>query len=227
MVNARADHVGSLLRPPELLRARAAHAAGQLDHASFKRIEDRAIREVIELQEGAGCEVVTDGEFRRESFQSELTASVDGVEGVNIDAWLWGDWHSDGVGDKRIARPEALAVTAAAPATVSGQRGVRVSARPHRSRSEGHVASRPASGDPWLADAGPRGVRTASTRSSTMSIPWRRGTPGWTSGCDRLSDVAGAARPTSRLVARAMGGRAFRASVGSCRRGAKCLAGLM
>jgi len=54
---------------------------------------------------------VTDGEFRRESFQSELTASVEGVEGVSIDAWLWGDWHSDVVGDKRVARPEALAVT--------------------------------------------------------------------------------------------------------------------
>jgi 5-methyltetrahydropteroyltriglutamate--homocysteine methyltransferase len=111
VVNARADHVGSLLRPPELFRARAAHAAGELDHAAFKRIEDQAIREVIELQEAAGCEVVTDGEFRRESFQSELTASVDGVEGVGIDAWLWGDWHSDVVGDKRVARPEALAVT--------------------------------------------------------------------------------------------------------------------
>jgi 5-methyltetrahydropteroyltriglutamate--homocysteine methyltransferase len=111
VVNARADHVGSLLRPPELLRARAAHAAGELDHASFKRIEDQAIREVIELQEGAGCQVVTDGEFRRESFQSELTASVDGVEGVSIDAWLWGDWHSEVVGDKRVARPEKLAVT--------------------------------------------------------------------------------------------------------------------
>jgi hypothetical protein len=60
----------------ELLRAREARAAGGLDHASLKRIEDEAIRAVIELQEAAGCEVVTDGEFRRESFQSELTASV-------------------------------------------------------------------------------------------------------------------------------------------------------
>ena len=111
MVNARADHVGSLLPPPELLRARVAHAAGHLDHASFKRIEDQAIREVIELQEGAGCQVVTDGEFRRESFQSELTASVEGFDGVSIDAWLWGDWHSEVVGDKRVSRPEKLAVT--------------------------------------------------------------------------------------------------------------------
>jgi len=111
VVNARADHVGSLLPPPELLRARVAHAAGHLDHASFKRIEDQAIREVIELQEGAGCQVVTDGEFRRESFQSELTASVEGFDGVSIDAWLWGDWHSEVVGDKRVSRPEKLAVT--------------------------------------------------------------------------------------------------------------------
>jgi methionine synthase II (cobalamin-independent) len=108
VVDARADHVGSLLRPPELLRARVAHAAGELDHAAFKRIEDRAIREVIALQEGAGCQVVTDGEFRRESFQSELTASVDGVDGVSIDAWLWGDWHSEVVGDKCVGPRSSL-----------------------------------------------------------------------------------------------------------------------
>jgi methionine synthase II (cobalamin-independent) len=52
-----------------------------------------------------------DGEFRRESFQSELTASVDGVAGVNIDAWLRGDWQSGVAGDKRVARPVPLAVT--------------------------------------------------------------------------------------------------------------------
>ena len=53
------------------------------------------MREVVALQEQAGIEVVTDGELRRESFQSELTAAVDGVEGAGIDAWLWGDWHSE------------------------------------------------------------------------------------------------------------------------------------
>ncbi len=112
MIDARADHVGSLLRPPELLAARRAHAAGELAPADLKAIEDRSIREVIALQEQAGCPVVTDGELRRESFQSELTASVDGFDGVDVDAWLWGDWHSDVHGAKSLARPAQLAVVA-------------------------------------------------------------------------------------------------------------------
>jgi 5-methyltetrahydropteroyltriglutamate--homocysteine methyltransferase len=110
-VTVHTDHVGSLLRPRELLAARDARAAGTLDPAGFKRIEDAAVREVIALQESAGCEVVTDGELRRESFQSELTAAVDGVEGAGIDAWLWGDWHSEIAGDRSLARPPSLAVT--------------------------------------------------------------------------------------------------------------------
>jgi 5-methyltetrahydropteroyltriglutamate--homocysteine methyltransferase len=110
MVTAHADHVGSLLRPPELLEARAKHAQAQLDPASFKAIEDRAVLDVIRLQEEAGLPVVTDGELRRESFQSELVAAVDGFEGVTIDAWLWGAWHSDELGDKTVERPPEMAV---------------------------------------------------------------------------------------------------------------------
>jgi 5-methyltetrahydropteroyltriglutamate--homocysteine methyltransferase len=49
---------------------------------------------------------VTDGELRRESFQIELVEAVDGFEGVTIDAWLWGNWHSDELGDKTVERPE-------------------------------------------------------------------------------------------------------------------------
>jgi len=114
VVTARADHVGSLLRPPELLAAREQLARGELEAPAFKRIEDAAVREVVALQEAAGCPVVTDGELRRESFQSELTASVDGFEGVDIDAWLWGDWHSEvaDIGDKSTERPPGLAVVA-------------------------------------------------------------------------------------------------------------------
>ena len=110
MVEARAEHVGSLLRPAALLDARKAHSAGRLEHGAFKAIEDAAVRDVVALQEEVGCPVVTDGELRRESFQSELAAAVDGFEGVSIDAWLWGDWHSHELGDKTVERPEQTAV---------------------------------------------------------------------------------------------------------------------
>ncbi len=112
MITAHADHVGSLLRPAELLAAREAVAGGGLEPTAFKDVEDRAVRAVVGLQEAAGMAVVTDGELRRESFQSELTAACSGFSGVSIDAWLWGDWHSDVVGDLTIDRPGQLAVTA-------------------------------------------------------------------------------------------------------------------
>ena len=110
MIDARADHVGSLLRPPELLEARARHSSGNLDDAAFKAVEDAAVTDAVALQEEAGCRVVTDGELRRESFQSELTAAVDGFEGVSLAGWLWGDWHSDELGDKSVERPAEMAV---------------------------------------------------------------------------------------------------------------------
>jgi 5-methyltetrahydropteroyltriglutamate--homocysteine methyltransferase len=103
MIEARAEHVGSLLRPPELLAARDAGTG-------LKAAEDAAIRDAVAMQERAGMDVVNDGEFRRESFQSELTEAVDGFEGVSIDAWLWGEWHSAELGDKTVERPEAMAV---------------------------------------------------------------------------------------------------------------------
>jgi 5-methyltetrahydropteroyltriglutamate--homocysteine methyltransferase len=105
------EHVGSLLRPADLIAARARHARGELDDAGFKRIEDTAVRDVVALQEDAGCPVVTDGELRRDSFQSELTAACDGFSGVDMDAWLHGAWHSETFGDATVDRPDDLAVT--------------------------------------------------------------------------------------------------------------------
>src|ERR1700757_4753386 len=64
----RADHVGSLLRPPEVARARADFKAGRIDAAALREVEDEAIRGVIELQRAAGLQTVTDGEFRRTSW---------------------------------------------------------------------------------------------------------------------------------------------------------------
>src|SRR5215469_6210156 len=111
-VNARVEHVGSLLRPSFLQDARAALARGEITQAEFKAAEDRAVREVIALQEELDLPVVNDGELRRDSFQAELTAACDGFSGVSLDAWLWGTWHSDVVGDSTIERPVDLAVTA-------------------------------------------------------------------------------------------------------------------
>jgi len=110
MINAHADAIGSLLRPPELLRAQQKLAAGTISHSHFKEIENRAVDEAIALQEGVGLEVVTDGEMRRQSFQSQMPAAVSGFGEFTIEAFLWGDWYDeDGV--HRKPRPSGLGVT--------------------------------------------------------------------------------------------------------------------
>lgn len=112
MITAHSDVIGSLLRPPELLKARSELAAGRLAPAAFKAIENRAVDAAIALQEAAGLDVVTDGEMRRLSFQSQLPEAVAGFGEWDIDAFLWGDWHGDErVGDRRGERPKGLGVT--------------------------------------------------------------------------------------------------------------------
>jgi 5-methyltetrahydropteroyltriglutamate--homocysteine methyltransferase len=69
-----------MLRPSYLKEARAALAAGQMSMPQFKRIEDRAVDQVIATQEGAGVEVVTDGEMRRFLFMAPITETVSGIE---------------------------------------------------------------------------------------------------------------------------------------------------
>lgn len=98
MITAHADVVGSLLRPVALRKARDDWVAGRLSHAQFKSIEDRAVDEAVCLQEAAGLDVVTDGEMRRLSFQSQMTEAVDGFGAWDINTFLWGHWHSDGAG---------------------------------------------------------------------------------------------------------------------------------
>jgi 5-methyltetrahydropteroyltriglutamate--homocysteine methyltransferase len=66
--------------------AREAHARGKLTPAGLKAAEDRAVREVVALQEELGLPVVNDGEMRRESFKSELTAACNGFTGVDVNA---------------------------------------------------------------------------------------------------------------------------------------------
>ena len=89
MIRSHADVVGSLLRPAELLAAQEKFAARELHAAGFKKIEDRAVDQAVALQEEAGLEIVTDGEMRRQSFQAQMTAAVDGFGEHTLDAFLW------------------------------------------------------------------------------------------------------------------------------------------
>src|SRR5258706_9010438 len=76
---ARADHIGSLLRPPKLREAFRDARAGTIDAAAFARIQDDAIRGVVSMQEDAGLEVVNDGEFRRGSYWARFVERTDGL----------------------------------------------------------------------------------------------------------------------------------------------------
>ena len=75
----RADHVGSLLRPKELTHAFREVSAGTMTDAAFKAVQDRAIKDVVKLQEEIGLEAITDGEFRRASYWSHFVEAVDGL----------------------------------------------------------------------------------------------------------------------------------------------------
>jgi 5-methyltetrahydropteroyltriglutamate--homocysteine methyltransferase len=68
----RAEHVGSLLRPPELLRMRADREAGRTSAADLRRLEDELIRKVVARQEEIGLQAVTDGEYRRGVFYADF-----------------------------------------------------------------------------------------------------------------------------------------------------------
>src|SRR5579859_2809227 len=105
MVHAHSDVVGSLLRPARLLEAQTRFSDGAMTPAEFKRVEDWAVDEALRLQEECGLDVVTDGEMRRVSFQSQLPAAVEGFSDWDLDAFLWGEWHSDELGDMNVERP--------------------------------------------------------------------------------------------------------------------------
>ncbi len=102
----RADHVGSLLRPAELLTARYAEGAEAPSDDALRALEDRFIPEAIALQEKAGLQSITDGEFRRASFRSPIIARIDGFSTVPQDA-VWAardeDGHSHPLGDAPVA----------------------------------------------------------------------------------------------------------------------------
>ncbi len=75
----RADHVGSLLRPKELLQARADHEAGKLSAEALRKIEDAAIADAVRMQEEIGLQSITDGEFRRAYWHMDFLNRIGGV----------------------------------------------------------------------------------------------------------------------------------------------------
>jgi 5-methyltetrahydropteroyltriglutamate--homocysteine methyltransferase len=75
----RAEHVGSLLRPREVLRAREDYAHGRITTEERRKIEDEAIRQAVKLQEHLGFSAVTDGELRRGSWHMDFLYQIQGV----------------------------------------------------------------------------------------------------------------------------------------------------
>jgi len=75
----RADHVGSLLRPPELLAARDDFTAGRITAEQLHAVEDKAITDAVRMQESAGLQSATDGEFRRASWHMDFIYQLGGI----------------------------------------------------------------------------------------------------------------------------------------------------
>jgi len=95
-VNYRAEVIGSLLRPDYLKQARQKWQAGDLTVRQFKQVEDRAVDEMIALQEAIGLDVITDGEMRRTHFIAPLTDVISGVKSIPAFTRTWKRPHQPG-----------------------------------------------------------------------------------------------------------------------------------
>jgi 5-methyltetrahydropteroyltriglutamate--homocysteine methyltransferase len=99
----RAEHIGSFLRPPALLEARAAHADGRLSDEALRAAEDAAILDFIALQDRLGFKVATDGEFRRSTYTANFTTA--GLTGVGAEQSGEGAWaYTNAAGHQERAR---------------------------------------------------------------------------------------------------------------------------
>ena len=78
----RADHVGSLLRPPELIAARQKFTRNEIDANALRRIEQEAVRGVVKLQEDLGLQLATDGEYQRSSWHRDFLQQIGNVRMV-------------------------------------------------------------------------------------------------------------------------------------------------
>lgn len=100
----RADHVGSLLRPQELLQARA---DDRMDRSRLQALEDRHIQRVLARQKELGLRIFTDGELRRLNFMSDFN---EGVEGIEESDNLLRSWQAGGGSSTRPARVPGIVV---------------------------------------------------------------------------------------------------------------------
>jgi 5-methyltetrahydropteroyltriglutamate--homocysteine methyltransferase len=75
----RADHVGSLLRPPELLQARQEYAEGRISEDQLHAVEDAAILKALETEKASGISIYTDGEYRRTGWSGALREVAEGL----------------------------------------------------------------------------------------------------------------------------------------------------
>src|SRR5947199_4414878 len=78
----RAEHIGSLLRPPAAVRAAAEYEAGRLSAAELRELEDEFIRKAVALQEELGLRSITDGEYRRGVFYADFICR--GLGGASV-----------------------------------------------------------------------------------------------------------------------------------------------
>jgi 5-methyltetrahydropteroyltriglutamate--homocysteine methyltransferase len=95
----RADHVGSLLRPDRLLAARADRAAGRIDDAELRGIEDEAIADAVRMQGDIGLRTATDGEFRRATWHMDFIYAISGISRVEGEGRVVHFKNADGTVD--------------------------------------------------------------------------------------------------------------------------------
>ena len=106
----RADNIGSLLRPEELIEARGAYREGRIDAEHLREIEDRAILGALDLQKSAGLDVFTDGEYRRGNFMADFASTLEGmVPSESIMAPVWRGPNSQLASEFRRSDGETVA----------------------------------------------------------------------------------------------------------------------
>ena len=193
----RADHVGSLLRPPELHAARDDFAAGRIDADALRAVEDAAIDDAVKLQEDVGMLAVTDGEFRRASWHMDFIYQLGGIR--EDDERMHVQFHNE-AGDIEFNPAKARVYdTLTLPRTIFGEHfDVPQVDRSRRacpsSRSRRRAWCTTAAGGPTSTR---RRIRTWSRSGAISAPPTPRRSPSCTSSAARTCRWTTPASPIS------------------------------